>query len=166
MESQSPPAKTVDQNCIHKILKSILQSEGIAILDNPKRVRALLSDHCAGDWKREIILLERLLDEKTHLELIRQKNFVSYEILSANLTNRILENHPFDKDLVESGIDNLALALEIIKTVPKRNPLSIKQSSLTKKPGENIREDSQNQPSSSESNPLITQAIKPEHIII
>lgn len=160
MGSQSTPGTQLDQNCISKTMKSILQSEGIEILDNPKRVRALLSDHCAGDWKREIILLERLLDEKIHLELIRQKNSVSYEVLSSNLTNRILANHPFDKDLVESGIDNLAVALEIIKAVPVRNSSSIKLSSTTRMSGGNVRRDSQNQLGFSESNPLINQAIK------
>jgi tetratricopeptide (TPR) repeat protein len=160
MGSQSTPRTQLDQNCISKTMKSILQSEGITILDNPKIVRALLSDLCAGDWKREIILLERLLEEKVHLELIRQKNSVSYEILSANLTNRILLNQPFDKDLVESGIDNLAIALEIIKMVPERNSLPKKIPSIIKRNGGNSHGYSQNQSDISDDEQLVSQAIK------
>lgn len=158
----SPPltqGRNTNQNCIRKTILSIIQSEGVTILDNPKRVRALLSDYCAGEYKREIVLLERLLDEKIHLELIRQKKSLSYDMLSVNLTNRILVNHPFDKDLVESCIDNLALALEIIKIVPERNPPSIKPTLVTRKARGGKHDGSPNQSGLSENDPLIIEAL-------
>ena len=108
-----------DSNCVKAALSSILQSEGNSILDNPKKTKALLLDYCSGNNKREIILLEQLLNEKVHTDLIRQKNIIPYSILSVNLTSKILDNHPFNEDLVRRGIDTLAIALGVIKTVPK-----------------------------------------------
>lgn len=108
-----------DSNCVKAALSSILQSEGNSILDNPKKTKALLLDYCSGNNKREITLLEQLLNEKVHTDLIRQKNIVPYSILSVNLTRKILDNHPFDEDLVRRGIDTLAIMLGVIKTVPK-----------------------------------------------
>lgn len=101
-----------------KALFSIIRSEGLKILDNPKRVRALLSDHCLGKNKREILLLERLLAEEVHTDLLRQKDSVPYRILSANITRNILADHPLDAALVGWGTDTLAEALGISKKDP------------------------------------------------
>lgn len=108
-----------DKNCVKAALSSILQSEGNSILDDPKKTKALLLDYCSGNNKREITLLEQLLNEKVHTDLLRQKNIVPYTILSVNLTKKILDNHPYDEDLVRQGIETLAITLGIIKTVPK-----------------------------------------------
>jgi tetratricopeptide (TPR) repeat protein len=114
-----------DQDCISNAMRSIIQSEGVAILDNPKKVRALLSDYCpGGDHKREIVLLERLLDEKVHSDIIRQKDSVTFDILSENLTNRILANHPFDIQLVQWGIDTISVTLGVIPNVRRYQPSS------------------------------------------
>jgi hypothetical protein len=108
-----------DSNCVKAALSSILQSEGNSVLDNPKKTKALLLDYCSGNNKREITLLEQLLNEKVHTDLIRPKNIVPYSILSVNLTKKILDNHPFDEDLVRKGIDTLAITLGVITTIPK-----------------------------------------------
>jgi len=154
------PTFSNDHDCIRRSLSSIIQNEGVSILDNPKRVRALLSDYCAGDQKREILLLEHLLDEKIHLEIIHQKNSLSYDILSANLTHRILANNPFDKDLVESGIDTLALALEIIKIRPVRQNMPKKIQSHASGSVGKTDAVSQQDNNYSENDLALTQAIK------
>ena len=118
-----------DSNCVKAALSSILQSEGNSILDNPKKTKALLLDYCSGNNKREITLLEQLLNEKVHTDLVRQKNTVPYSILSVNLTRKILDNHPLDEDLVRKGIDTLAITLGVIKTVPmpQQKPETLKE---------------------------------------
>jgi tetratricopeptide (TPR) repeat protein len=101
-------------NCVQKALRSIIQNQDILVLDDPKKIRALLSDLCPRNHRKKIVLLERLLDEKIHTELVQQKDCMSYEQMSENLTNRILANYPFDKSLVQEGIFDLAFALQII----------------------------------------------------
>jgi tetratricopeptide (TPR) repeat protein len=118
----SPHGITTDQDCIRKTMGSILKTEGVAILDNPKRVRALLSDLCAGDFKREILIIERLLEDHVHDDLLRQKETTPFEILRTNIIKRICANHPLDETLVESGTDTLAVALGIIhEPIPSRH---------------------------------------------
>lgn len=119
-----PPTLTDDDKiCVQKALRSVIQNQGILILDDPKKIRALLSDLCPEDHKRKIVLIERLLDDKVHLELLRQKDSLSYEHLSENLTNRILANHPFDIQLVQWGIDTISVSLGIIQKVSRNQSI-------------------------------------------
>lgn len=64
-------------------------------------------------------MLEQLLSEQIHTDLIRQKNAVPYSILSDNLTKKILDNHPYDEDLVRQGIETLAITLGVIQSAPQ-----------------------------------------------
>ncbi|MEN6610054.1 MAG: tetratricopeptide repeat protein [Methanoregulaceae archaeon] len=124
--SKSSPSSPDTLPCVKKALVSIIRSEGTGVLDNPKRVRALLSDHCLGKNKREILLLERLLIEGVPADLLRQKDSVPYRILSANITRNILADHPLDAALVGWGTDTLAEALGISKKDPEESsPVAI-----------------------------------------
>jgi hypothetical protein len=152
MGSPAAPSPTFSNNsdCIRKSLSSIVKSEGVTILDDPKRVRGLLADHCPGENKREIVILTRLLEEHVHQDLIRDKDSVPYNLLSVNITQRILANHPFDIQLAEWGVDTISVALGIIQNEQRNRSGS--------KPFQNssnsvIRESDQN------CNDLISQAI-------
>jgi tetratricopeptide (TPR) repeat protein len=126
MRSPDAPPSTIsnDHNCIGQSLSLIIKTEGVSILDDPKRVRSLLADHCSGENKREIVLLTHLLEEQVHRDLIRDKDSIPYNLLSANITQRILANHPFDIHLVQWGIDTISVALGIIQNVPRNQPIS------------------------------------------
>jgi tetratricopeptide (TPR) repeat protein len=126
MRSPYAPPSTFsnDHNCIGQSLSSIIKTEGVSILDDPKRVRSLLADHCSGGNKREIVLLTHLLEEQVHHDLIRDKDSIPYNLLSANITQRILANHPFDIHLVQWGIDTISAALGIIQNVPRDQSIS------------------------------------------
>jgi hypothetical protein len=115
---QSESLLSNETNRVKNALVLIISSEGVSILDNPKKTRALLLDYCFGNNKREIILLEQLLNEQIHTELVRLKNAVPYSIHSVNLMNKILETHPFDETLARWGIDTLAITLGIIQSAP------------------------------------------------
>ena len=106
-------------NCVKNALILIIHSEGTSILDNPKKTRALLLDYCTGNNKREIVLLEQLLNEQIHKDLVRQKETVPYPILSVNLAQKVLGNHPFDETLTRWGIDTLAIALGVLQSAPR-----------------------------------------------
>jgi len=138
--SQSESLSSTDMNRVKNALVLIIHSEGISILDNPKKTRALLLDYCSGNNKREIILLEQLLNERIHTDLVRQKNTMPYSILSVNLINKVLETHPFDETLARWGIDTLALALGIIQSAPCSQQKPAVQSA------EHIRKDSPPKP--------------------
>ncbi len=114
-----------DQDCIKKALNSIISNQGTSILDNPKRVKAYLSDNCSGEYKREIALLEYLLVENVHQDLLRQKDSIPYDLLSANITKKILTSHPFDPTLVKYGVDILAVGLGIIKNSRLSQPIPV-----------------------------------------
>jgi len=126
--SKNIPTKE-NSECIKRVLKSLIETEGNELLNDPKRVRALLSDHCVGEMKRQIIVIERLLEENIHHELLKQKDTIAYELLSSNLALRILANHPFDKSLVTDGIDNLAFVLDIITIHPLRHKQNLPKDS-------------------------------------
>ena len=143
-----------DKDCISQALDSIIKNEGVDILNNPKKVKAFLSDHCAGDYKREIIIIERLLDDHVHDDLLRQKETTPYEILRTNIIKRICANHPLDETLVESGTDTLAIVLGVIK---KTLPLNLPKKS-TQPHQKNVL--SQQNVSQQDFNALISQAMR------
>lgn len=120
--SISNPKSSNNWDCISKALGLILQNEGMDILNNSKKVKALLSDLCAGDFKREILIIERLLEDHVHDNLLRQKETTPFEILRTNVIKRICANHPLNETLVGSGTDTLAIALGIIhEPIPSRH---------------------------------------------
>ena len=122
MGSPTAPSPTFsDDDCITRSLISIIKSEGVSIFDEPKRVRALLADHCSGEKKREIVIITRLLEEMVHQDLIRDKDSIPYNLLSTNITQRVCANHPFDIQLVQWGIDTISVALGIIQTAPRNS---------------------------------------------
>jgi tetratricopeptide (TPR) repeat protein len=118
------PISSNDSDCIRRSLSSIVKNEGIAILDDPKRVRGLLADHCPGENKREIVIITRLLEEHVHQDLIRDKDSIPYNLLSSNITQRILANHPFDTQLVQWGLDTISVALGIIQNASRNQSIS------------------------------------------
>ncbi len=125
MGSPTAPSPTFsDDDCITRSLISIIKTEGVSIFDEPKRVRALLADHCSGENKREIVIITRLLEEMVHQDLIRDKDSIPYNLLSTNITQRVCANHPFDIQLVQRGIDTISVALGIIQNVQKNQSIS------------------------------------------
>jgi len=123
----SPPAAipnefSNDRDCIERSLTSRINKEGITILDDPKRLQGFLADDCSGENKREIVLLTHLLEEQVHKDLIQGKDSIPFNLLSANITQRILANHPFDVQLVQWGIDTISFALGIIPNMRRHQP--------------------------------------------
>jgi hypothetical protein len=82
MESQPTLGNPSDQNSICNKLLSLIQPDGVAILENPTQIRNILVNYCPGrDHQKKIKLLNLSLDEKVDDELLRQKDSISYNIL-------------------------------------------------------------------------------------
>jgi len=120
---KSPPPHTQINNPIDSIprerLCEIVKTYGETIIENPKKLRALLKDLCLGKNTREINVIMSALDENIPHELLKSKNAVPLNILLAQLKKRLSENTYYSEDLVTWSVECWALALGIQNTSQK-----------------------------------------------
>ncbi len=94
-------------------LREIVNIYSQTIIENPKRLHALLADHCHGENKREINAIMSSLEEKIPHEILKLKTTVPWNILLSQLTKRLSENTYYSDDLVTWSINSWAMALGV-----------------------------------------------------
>jgi hypothetical protein len=94
-------------------LCEIVKTYGETIIENPKKLRALLKDLCQGQNTREINAIISSLEEKIPHEILKLKNTVPWNILSSQLKKRLSENTYYSDELVTWSIYSWASALEV-----------------------------------------------------
>jgi hypothetical protein len=112
----TPNPKKIDgdiDNIPREKLREIVKTYGETIIDNPKRLRALLSDYCCGGNKREINAIISSLEERIPHEILKSKNTVPLNILLPQLKKRLSENTYYSDDLVAWSIKTWILAFGI-----------------------------------------------------
>jgi predicted transcriptional regulator len=94
-------------------LCDILKDNDLAILEDSKRLRAILNDLCKGKYSREINAIIGALDEHVPQEMQKSQNQIPYTILSNQMSQKLLKNTYLSEDLIKWTIESWASALGI-----------------------------------------------------
>jgi hypothetical protein len=103
---------TID-NIPREKLCEIVKIHGETIIENPKRLQALLTDYCHGGNKPEINAIISSLEEKIPQDILKSKNGVPLNILIPKLKKRLNENTYYSEDLITWSIDAWVSALNV-----------------------------------------------------
>lgn len=104
-------------------LIEIITQYGHTVIDDPPRVEGLLRDFC-GEHKREIHSLMDASRERIPIELRAASGNAPPVMLIANLTKRLLDNRPMDKDMARWAVESWAIALGVIVAPVAGKPTS------------------------------------------
>jgi hypothetical protein len=91
-------------------LREIVAHYGEAIVDDPRRCRALLLDLC-GEHRREIFVLTTAQEEQVPNDLLEMKSRMPTSVLVAQLTRRLMDNRALTEDAARWAVESWALAL-------------------------------------------------------
>ncbi len=91
-------------------LREIVAHYGEAIVDDPRRCRALLLDLC-GEHRREIFVLTTAQEEQVPNDLLEMKARMPTSVLVAQLTRRLMDNRALTEDAARWAVASWALAL-------------------------------------------------------
>jgi hypothetical protein len=96
-----------------KILCDIISQKGKTYFEETVAFRGRLNDLCYGNYKKERRCIIDSIAEGIPSALLNRKENIPYDILSAQLTDRLI-NCGFDRQLARWTVDSWAQALEII----------------------------------------------------
>ncbi|MGD0534657.1 MAG: PEGA domain-containing protein [Methanoregula sp.] len=100
-------------NLPRKILCEIIHQNGKTFFKDTVALRGLLDDLCHGNYKKERRCIIDSIAEGIPSALLDRKESIPYDILSAQLTNRLI-NCGFDAQLARWTVESWALALGVI----------------------------------------------------
>jgi hypothetical protein len=92
-------------------LCDLIRSYGRIILEDPRKVNALLMDYYKGKFIKERNSLVNALNEGIPQDLIRSENIVPKTILFDRCKKRLMDNYGVNEKLVIWTIDSWAIAL-------------------------------------------------------
>jgi hypothetical protein len=92
-------------------LCDLIRSYGRKILEDPRKVNALLMDYYKGKFIKERNSLVNALNEGIPQDLIRSENIVPKTILFYRCKKRLMDNYGVNEKLVIWTIDSWAIAL-------------------------------------------------------
>ncbi len=111
-----------------RVLREIVEQYGHAVLDDPRRCRALLFDLC-GEHKREIFVLVSALEEHVPQDLQAAADMVPLVILLKQLAERLRDNLALAENAANWAVISWAKALgmsvpqQILTPSPSSPPL-------------------------------------------
>lgn len=113
--------------------QDILSRTGRSVLEDVKLCEGLLRDHC-GEFKLEISVLLRALEEHVAADLLASQDGVPQEIVLSRLSRRLQDRHALNGEAARWAVESWALALGIVSpddlsTLPR--PKSRPSASLT-----------------------------------
>jgi ABC-type transporter Mla MlaB component len=102
-------------------LQEIVAHYGDAIVEDPRRCRALLLDLC-GEYRREIFVLTTAQEEQVPNDLLEMGERMPTSVLVAQLTRRLMDNRALTEDAARWAVESWAeaLGLEIAGASPIR----------------------------------------------
>jgi hypothetical protein len=107
-----------------QILCEIVSQNGKTLLKNTVVLRGLLNDLCSGNCKKERRCIIDSISEGIPSALLDRNESIPYDILSAQLTNRLI-NCGFQAQLARWTVDSWALALGVISASIDVGSLSV-----------------------------------------
>jgi len=106
------------------ILCEIIRQNGKTFFKDTVVLRSLLNDLCSGNCKKERRCIIDSIPEGIPSALLDRKESIPYDILSAQLTNRLI-NCGFEAQLARWTVDSWALALGVINAPIDAGSLSV-----------------------------------------
>ena len=94
------------------VLRDLVARHGIELLDDPRKLRAILLDHC-GAARLEINLLSRAVEENLHAELQRENRPIAAYTL-VRLGQRLEDHHGLAPAQALWAVQSLAVAVGVI----------------------------------------------------
>ncbi len=91
-------------------LQEIVARYGEAIVEDPRRCRALLLDLC-GEYRREIFVLTTAQEEQVPNDLLEMGDRMPISVLMAQLTRRLMDNRALTKDAAHWAVASWGEAL-------------------------------------------------------
>ena len=109
-------------NQVIDILKTVMQQYGDGLLTDGKRCRALLQDHCAGAYAREVKLLLLALEEGVATDLRTPPIGLPATLLDARLVDRLVKERYLDQTAaawtVHAWAEALGVSLPTVASAP------------------------------------------------
>lgn len=100
-------------NLPRQTLRQIIAKYGQDLCSDARRCEALLKDLC-GEYRREINVLTKALEERVPLDLLATGNSMPRELLLTRLTRRLEDNLGLTPEASLWAVDSWALALGIL----------------------------------------------------
>jgi nitrous oxidase accessory protein NosD len=97
-------------NLVRQTLSEIINKYGRAVADDPRRMEALLRDHC-GQYKKEINVLVGAMKERVAAELMASSTAMPEGVLRARLTRRLHDNLGLSEEASRWAVETWAIAL-------------------------------------------------------
>ena len=91
-------------------LRELIATYGRELCDDPRRCRALLSDHCPGA-RREISVLASAQEEGVPADLLRSSGGLPWEALRSRLTRRLVDARGLSEEAARWAVESWAGAL-------------------------------------------------------
>jgi len=91
-------------------LCEIISRFGRMVCDDPKRVRALLTDFCP-DLRREVYILSATLEQGFVRDLVNSSDALPWVTLAGRLVHRMSDELGLEPDIARWAVDSWALAL-------------------------------------------------------
>jgi len=91
-------------------LGELITQYGRALCDDPRRLRALLSDLCPGS-KREVHVLLSALEQRVPQELANTADSSPWEVIVGRLSRRLVEEAAIIEDMARWAVESWAVAL-------------------------------------------------------
>ncbi len=93
-------------------LREIFKRYGRTLIDDPRRVRALLLDLC-GKYRTEIFVLVQAQEEAVAEDLLEVSDSIPLSMLVTQLTHRLVENRALSPDAARWSVESWAYALDM-----------------------------------------------------
>ena len=97
-----------------EILCTLIKKQGISVVKNSPAFNGLLKDYYKGEFKAELTILTKSVEENIPQDILAKKNKVPVSVLASQHAQR-LEDCGFSKDLSIWAVDAWTNALEISK---------------------------------------------------
>jgi len=109
-------------------LSEIISQYSCKVIDDPRRLEALLRDYCSA-YKREVNVLVDALKERVPFELLKANVSFPQEVLLARLVRGLVEDLGLSEDAAVWAVETWALALGVIAKAGLLSPMQSPPSS-------------------------------------
>jgi hypothetical protein len=123
----------IDGDITRKNLISIISQNGQSILNDPKKIKNLLSDLNQGAEKKYVNIICSSLDDKVPFELLKNNDNLPYNISSEHAVQHLQDNFGITNGLAKWTVDTWGMALNIIPRTSNKTQTNFeKETPVTK----------------------------------
>jgi hypothetical protein len=99
-------------NAARDTLRQIVARHGRSLIEDPRRLEALLRDYC-GQYRREVSVLVMTVEDGIAADMLSSKG-TPVEVLLARMTKRLCDHLALSEDAARWAVASWALALNVI----------------------------------------------------